>query len=105
MCDGDDEEVETGGGADTSLGLRLNKLHDVHLSYPLPLMRRAAVEMINSARGRPHSFPFCSAPLRSILLHVAPPARIPRSTFCFVEDVSRLISALRLITVAAKYKA
>jgi len=31
---------KVGDGADTSLGLRLNKLHDVHLSYPLPLMRQ-----------------------------------------------------------------
>lgn len=38
-CDGD-EEVGAGDGVDTSLGLRLNKLHDVHLSYPLPLMRQ-----------------------------------------------------------------
>lgn len=36
----DGEEVGAGDGADTSLGLRLNKLHDVHLSYPLPLMRQ-----------------------------------------------------------------
>lgn len=38
--DGEAAKVEAGGDADASLGLRLNKLHDVHLSYPLSLMRQ-----------------------------------------------------------------
>lgn len=47
-----DREVERRalGRRDTSLGLRPNKLHDVHLSYPLSLMRQPAAEMINSGR-------------------------------------------------------
>lgn len=40
-------KVEAGGGdADASLGLRLNKLHDVHLSYPLSLMRQQLLKWL-----------------------------------------------------------
>lgn len=46
------KEMGAGDDADTSLGLRLNKLHDVHLSYPLPLIRQQLLKwLIRRARG------------------------------------------------------
>lgn len=44
--DGEAAKVEAGGDADASLGLRLNKLHDVHLSYPLSLMRQQLLKWL-----------------------------------------------------------
>lgn len=83
--------VEVGDGADTSLGLRLNKLHDVHLSYPLPLMRQQLLKWL--IRREDVAPPSLSGSSESALgLVVAD------------EDVARLTGALRLITVAGKYK-
>jgi len=57
---------EAGDGADTSLGLRLNKLHDVHLSYPLPLMRQQLLKwLIRREDAAPPRFRARANPLSS----------------------------------------
>lgn len=89
--DGEAAKVEAGGDADASLGLRLNKLHDVHLSYPLSLMRQQLLKWLIHHEDAP-------TPYSDSLLYAVEFARALLHSDFPLWFSSRLINAL-IVTI------